>query len=183
MTPVAAGVVAAGLAAATGGRPKDEKAVPSAFLRDFDSEVAVGVCQHFAPKTGTGIRPHLARVRPEGHEFKIFHVEGDIPPDQLKKLLEGLKGHLAECVRANKAVTATETKDAIADRPIYLLLPNFLPPGMWVQPDTARGFYFGYKEEKVEGAVDVLAVRVAPSPGADKGEWRVVGAVHEPAAP
>ena len=44
-----------------------------------------------------------------------------------------------------------------------------------------RGFYFTYTEGKVQGAVDVLAVRVGPGPAPDKAEWSVVGAVHEPA--
>jgi hypothetical protein len=174
--------VAGGLIAAADPQSKGEKAAHSSFYRDFDPALAVGICQHFAPKTGSGIRPHGIVPPPEGHEFKIFHIEGDIPPDQLKKALDALKEHFAKLVLANKAVAGTDPKDTVADRPIYLLQMNMLPPGTWVEPDSVRGFYFTYKEGKVQGAVDVLAVRVGSGPAPDKAEWRVVGAVHEPAS-
>jgi hypothetical protein len=118
---------------------------------------------------------------PEGHEFKIFDATGDIPPDQMKKLLDELKEHFTRLVEVNKAVSATDPKDTIADRPMYLLQMNMLPPGTWVEPDSVRGFYFTCKEGKVQGAVDVLAVRVGPGPAPDKAGWSEVGAVHEPA--
>jgi hypothetical protein len=39
-----------------------------------------------------------------------------------------------------------------------------------------RGFYFTYKEGKVEGAVDVLAIPMVKD---KKWEWLVLGSVHE----
>jgi hypothetical protein len=181
LIPLAACVIVSGLITTTGAQPKGEKPGHSSFYRDFDSKVAAGICLHLAPKAGGGSRPHGKVPPPERHEFKIFDVTGDISPDQLKKVLGGLKEHFAKLVRENKAVTATDPKDTIADRPMYLLQMNMLAPGTWVQPDTMRGFYFTYKQGKVEGAVDVVAVRVGPGPGSDKVEWTVVGAVHEPA--
>jgi len=174
-------VVAAGLATPTWAPQKAPTAGHSSFYRDFDPDPASGICQNLSTRAGGGSHPHLTRVRPEGHEFKIFHGYGESSPDQVSKVLRALKAHLTKLARDNKAVTATEPRDTIADRPMYLLHMNMFPPETWVQPDSLRGFYFTYKEGDVQGVVDVLAVRVDPD--VNKNEWRIVGAVHEPAAP
>ena len=181
LNPLAACVIVSGLIASTGAQPKGEKPGHSSFYRDFDPKLAAGICLHLAPKTGGGSRPHGKVPPPEGHEFKIFDATGDISPDELKKVLDGLKEHFTKLVRTNKAVITTDPKDTIADRPMYLLQVNILPPGTWVEPDSVRGFYFTYKEGKIQGAVDVLAVRIGPGPAPDMAEWSVVGAVHESA--
>ncbi len=180
LNALAACVIASVLIATTGAQPKGQKPGHSSFYRDFDPKLAAGICLHLAPKAGGGSRPHVKVPPPEGHEFKIFDATGDISPDELKKVLDGLKEYFGELVRTNKAVTASDPKDTIAERPMYLLQMNILR-ATWVDPDSVRGFCFTYKEGKVQGVVDVLAVRIGPGSAPDKVEWSVVGAVHEPA--
>jgi hypothetical protein len=170
---VAVGVV--GLVASTGAQPKGQKPGHSSFYRDFDPTEMLGVAE-LAPKSGTGVRGHTGNPPPEKHEFKIFHID-DMPAAKIDEALKGLKARFVKLVRANKAVMAEEPTDAIRERPIYLLCPNLLAPGEWVQPGKVRGFSFAYREGKVRGAVDVVAVPVGP----EKPRWVVVGAVHEPA--
>jgi hypothetical protein len=48
--------------------------------------------------------------------------------------------------------------------------------GTAVIPSSLRGFYFTYRDGKVEGAVDVLAIPMVKD---KKSEWLILGAVHE----
>jgi hypothetical protein len=182
LIPVVACGVAGSLLAAAGGQPKDEKPAHSAFYRDFNPESMVALCRNqfkfVKDKCGTGSRGIGIKWDGETTEegFKVFDLTGDLSGDEVKQVLATLKAELVKQVRTSKAALGHDPKDTVADRPMRLLQPGLLWAGTAVVPSGLRGFYFPYKDKKVDGWVDVLAV---PMIRDKKTEWLILGAVHE----
>jgi hypothetical protein len=106
----------------------------------------------------------------------IFSIEGDLTDKEVKAILEALRSEVVKVAHGSKGLRAGNLMDGIVDRPMRLLQPGLIPVETPVIPSRARGFYFTYREGKVEGAVDVLAIPVLPR---KKTEWRILGTVHE----
>jgi len=162
--------------------PKADKPSHSGFYRDFDPESMVTLCreQHrfVKDKCGTGSRGIGITWNGETTEegFKVFDLTGDLSGDEVKQVLNTLKTALIKQVQSSKATLGHDPKDTIADRPLRLLQPGLLWAGTAVVPSDVRGFYFPYKDKKVDGWVDVLAV---PMIRDKKTEWLILGAIHE----
>jgi hypothetical protein len=177
-----AGAAAAGLLMAAAAPPKADKPGHSNFYRRFDLLYMLAVClspsKSIGDKCGTGIRELSFKWK--GHksyeDYKIFDVEGDLSDKEVKGILRALRAALVKRARASKGLRAQEPRDGIADRPMRLLQPGLIPPETPVIASRVQGFYFTYREGKVEGAVDVLAI---PAVVGKKREWYVVGTVHE----
>jgi hypothetical protein len=175
-------VVAAGLVVAAAAQPKAEKPGHSGFYRDFSAANVVASCRSqlkfVEDKCGYGNRGFGRKWEGEEVEedFKVFHVTGDLSDHEVKKVLEVLQGELVKRARASKAVLGHDPKDTVVDRPMRLLQPGFIWADAAVLPSSLRGFYFPYKDGKVEGWVDVLAIRMVRD---KKTEWLILGAVHE----
>jgi hypothetical protein len=170
------------LAVATVGQPKLDKPEHSGFYREFDAEVLVALCQKQFPfvreKCGTGTRGGGFRWKGETAEegFRVFDLHGDLSEDEVKQVLDALRTELLRRAKAAKAALGHDPRDTIVDRPMRLLQPGLLWAGTAVVPSDLRGFYFPYKDGKVEGWMDVLAV---PMVRDKKTEWLILGAVHE----
>jgi hypothetical protein len=175
-------LVVTGLVATTGAQPKNEKSGHSNFYRDFSAEAAVEQCRSqfkfVKDKCGSGSRGGGFTWKGEKVEedFKIFDLHGDLSDDEVKQVLGALQADLVKRARASKAVLGHDPKDSIVDRPMRLLQPGLIWADTAVVPSSLRGFYFPYKDGKVEGWVDVLAIRMARE---KKSEWLLLGAVHE----
>jgi hypothetical protein len=176
------GAAAVCLLGAAAAAPKDGKPAHSDFFRRFDTQYMVAVClspsKSIRSKCGTGARELSFRWKGQKsfEDHKIFHVEGDLSDKEVAGILAALRAALMKRARASKGLRAQEPRDGIADRPMRLLQPGLIPPETPVIASRVQGFYFTYREGKVEGAVDVLAIPVVVG---KKREWRVLGTVHE----
>jgi hypothetical protein len=178
-----AAVATAGcLVLAAAAQPKAEKPGHSGFYRDFSAEGMVTFSRDqfkfVKDKCGSGSRGFGRKWEGEEVEedFKIFDLTGDLSEDEVKQVLGALQAELVKRVRAGKAALGHDPKDTIVDRPMRLLQPGFIWADAAVLPSSLRGFYFPYKDGKVEGWVDVLAVRMVRD---KKTEWLILGGVHE----
>ena len=175
-------VVAAGLVVAATAQPKAEKPSHSRFYRAFSAANVVESCRSrlkfVKDKCGYGNRGFGRKWEGEEveEEFKIFDLTGDLSDHEVKQVLEVLQGELVKRSQASKAVLGHNPKDTIVDRPMRLLQPGLLWADAAVIPSTLRGFYFPFKDGKVAGWVDVLAVQMVRD---KKTKWLILGAVHE----
>jgi len=178
-------VAAAGcLVLTAAAQSKAEEPRHSGFYRDFSAEGMVTFARDqlkfVKDKCGSGSRGFGRKWEGEEVEedFKIFDLTGDLSEDEVKQVLGALQAELVKRVKAGKAALGHAPKDTIVDRPMRLLQPGFIWADVAILPSSLRGFYFPYKDGKVEGWVDVLAIRMVRD---KKTEWLIFGAVHEAA--
>jgi len=163
-------------------QPKADKPSHSGFYRDFSAEGMVTFSRDqfkfVKDKCGSGSRGvgHKWNGEEAEEDFKIFDLTGDLSDDEVKKVLGAWQAELVKRAKASKAVLGHDPKDSIVDRPMRLLQPGFIWADTPVVPSSLRGFYCPYKDGKIEGWVDVLAIRMVRD---KKSEWLVLGAVHE----
>jgi hypothetical protein len=175
-------VVAGCLVIVAAAEPKADKPRHSSLYRDFSAGNMVALCQNrfkfVRDKCGNGSRGIGIKWKGQGvqEDFKIFDLTGDLSDDQVKRVLGALQSELVKLARASNVVVEHGPKDSIADRPMRLLQPGLIWADTAVVPSRVCGFYFTYKEGKVEGAVDVLAIPMVKD---KKWEWLVLGSVHE----
>jgi hypothetical protein len=175
-------VASGGPVIAAAAEPKADKPSHSGFYGDFSAEGMVTFCQtqfkFVKDKCGSGSRGGGFKWKGETAEedFKVFDLTGDLSEDEVKKVLDALQSELVKRAKAAKATLGHDPKDSIVDRPMRLLQPGLIWGGTAVVPSAVRGFYFPYKDGKVDGWVDVLAI---PMVRDKKTEWLILGAVHE----
>lgn len=163
-------------------QPNAEKPSHSGFYRDFSAQSMVMFCRDrfdfVKQKCGSGSRGLGIKWNGQDAEesFKIFDLEGNLSEGEVKQVLGALQAELVKRVQASKAVLGHDPKDTIIDRPMRLLRPGFIWAGTAVIPASLRGFYFPYKDGKVEGWVDVLAITMVAD---KKSKWFLLGTVHE----
>ena len=154
----------------------------SEFFRSFDPGRILAKHTEIMKKTGkpwgSGSRRNLMVsyppvIKAPGESMSDFHLEGEIGDKELKVMLASLKSELLELAKG-KVTIVGEPSDRIGARPIIwfsvILGPN------WLDLSSLRGYYFTYRQGKIEGTVEILAGRTDPR---NAKQWNIACAVHE----
>jgi len=160
------------------GRPPDKaskgkKPAYSKLWREFDPKSPLAACQaHFDEIDENGARAGLSFGK-SPDTYKLFNAAGKISADKLKQLLATLKTDLHKMAKGSGVEKVGEPSDKVEDRPISVLRAMYSQ--RLIMPGSVRGFYLTYRDGKVAGAIDVIAV--LNSSTIDR--WEICCAVHE----
>jgi hypothetical protein len=153
---------------------KGKEPANSKLWREFDPKSPLAACQdHFDKIDENGARAGLS-FNESPNTYKLFNAAGKISADKLDQLLATLKKDLHKMAKRSGMEMVGEPSDKVEDRPISVVRAMYAH--RLIMPGSVRGFYVTYRDGKVVGAIDVIAV-LNSSSAIDR--WEICCAVHE----
>jgi hypothetical protein len=158
---------------------KGKEPAHSKLYREFDPKSLLTACQAYFARVdghgalGTAGSGASLQFGESPDCFILFKAEGMISKDKLKQLLAALKTDLHNMAKGSGVEKVGEPSEKVEDRPISVL--RAMCSEQLIMPGSARGFYLTYRDGKVVGAIDVIAL--LDSSALDR--WQVACAVHE----